>query len=94
MSATHDGGSTRVKQPQGAGGNPSTDDADTTAALCNTTQSTIKPEREPINMSIATGISPGMIRQHPQLDGVQLEIIGHLYGPALGIAGPGSGRHW
>ena len=33
-----------------------------------------------------------MIRQHPQLDAGQLEIIGHLDGPTLGIAGPGSGK--
>ena len=43
-------------------------------------------------MSVATGISPAIFRQHPQLDAGQLEIIGHLYGPALGIAGPGAGK--
>ena len=43
-------------------------------------------------MSVVTGISPDMIRQHPQLDAGQLEIIGHLDGPTLGIAGPGSGK--
>ena len=62
------------------------------AALCNTTQSTIQTEQETINMGVVTGISPGIFRQHPQLDAGQLEIIGHLDGPALGIAGPGAGK--
>ena len=38
------------------------------------------------------GVSPVISRLHPGLDAGQQELIGHLDGPTLGIAGPGSGK--
>ena len=38
------------------------------------------------------GVSPTIQRLHPGLDRGQLELIGHLEGPTLGIAGPGTGK--
>ena len=35
------------------------------------------------------GVAPAILRRHPGLDRGQLELIGHLEGPTLGIAGPG-----
>ena len=43
-------------------------------------------------MNYATEVDPGIRRLHPELDERQLELIGHLDGPLLGIAGPGSGK--
>ena len=38
------------------------------------------------------GIAPAILKLHPGLDQGQRELIGHLDGPTLGIAGPGSGK--
>ena len=38
------------------------------------------------------GIAPAILRRYPQLDPGQLELIGHLDGPTLGVAGPGAGK--
>ena len=38
------------------------------------------------------GIAPAILKLHPELDSGQRELIGHLDGPTLGIAGPGSGK--
>ena len=38
------------------------------------------------------GVAPAILRLHPGLDRGQLELIGHLDGPTLGIAGPGAGK--
>lgn len=43
-------------------------------------------------MKTATGVAPVMLSLHPQLDAGQLELIGHLDGPTLGVAGPGAGK--
>ena len=40
-------------------------------------------------MNYATEVDPAIRRLHPELDERQLELIGHLDGPLLGIAGPG-----
>ena len=37
-------------------------------------------------------VAPAILRLHPGLDWGQRELIGHLDGPTLGIAGPGSGK--
>ena len=37
-------------------------------------------------------IAPAILRRHPGLDQGQRELIGHLDGPTMGIAGPGSGK--
>ena len=41
--------------------------------------------------AIAT-IAPAILRSHPELDPGQQELIAHLDGPILGIAGPGAGK--
>ena len=43
-------------------------------------------------MSDKAGVAPVIRRRHPGLDQGQLELIGHLDGPARGIAGPGTGK--
>ena len=43
-------------------------------------------------MNDHTGIAPAILRLHPGLDPGQRELIGHLDGPTLGIAGPGAGK--
>lgn len=43
-------------------------------------------------MKNPAGISPAIARRHPGLDPGQRELISHLDGPTLGIAGPGSGK--
>ena len=45
-----------------------------------------------MNNNDAVGVAPTILRLHPGLDQGQLEIIGHLDGPTLGIAGPGAGK--
>ena len=52
------------------------------------------PNQESINMNNnnTVGVAPTILRLHPGLDQGQLEIIGHLDGPTLGIAGPGAGK--
>jgi len=47
---------------------------------------------ENIVMNDPAGIAPAILRLHPDLDPGQLELIGHLEGPTLGIAGPGAGK--
>ncbi len=37
-------------------------------------------------------IAPTIRRLHPELNDQQLDLIGHRYGPLLGIAGPGAGK--
>ena len=37
-------------------------------------------------------ISPVIRRLYPELDPGQLELIGHIAGPTLGVAGPGAGK--
>ena len=43
-------------------------------------------------MNDTTGVAPAILRLHPGLDEGQRELIGHLEGPTMGIAGPGSGK--
>ena len=43
-------------------------------------------------MSSANAIAPAILRLQPEADDRQLELIGHLEGPVLGIAGPGAGK--
>ena len=43
-------------------------------------------------MNDKAGVAPVIRRRHPGLDRGQLELIGHLDGPARGIAGPGTGK--
>ena len=43
-------------------------------------------------MNDTAGVMPAILRLYPELDRSQLELIGHLDGPALGIAGPGAGK--
>ena len=43
-------------------------------------------------MNNPAGIAPAILRLHPGLDPGQRELISHLDGPTLGIAGPGSGK--
>ena len=43
-------------------------------------------------MSNTTGVAPVIHRLYPRLNDGQLKIIGHTYGPILGIAGPGAGK--
>ena len=43
-------------------------------------------------MNDKSDVAPAILRLHPELDGGQRELIGHLDGPTLGIAGPGSGK--
>ena len=45
-----------------------------------------------MNMNDQAGVAPAILRLHPRLDRGQLELIGHLEGPTLGIAGPGAGK--
>ena len=48
--------------------------------------------RTNMNMNDHAGVAPAILRLHPRLDQGQLELIGHLEGPTLGIAGPGAGK--
>ena len=43
-------------------------------------------------MNDHTGIAPAILRLHPGLDRGQRELISHLDGATMGIAGPGSGK--
>ena len=43
-------------------------------------------------MKTTAGVAPVIMSLHPQLDAGQLELIGGLDGPTLGIAGPGAGK--
>ena len=43
-------------------------------------------------MNIARDIAPAILRCYPQLDPGQLELVAHLDGPTLGVAGPGAGK--
>ena len=45
-----------------------------------------------MNMNDQAGVAPAILRLHPSLDQGQLELIEHLEGPTLGIAGPGAGK--
>ena len=45
-----------------------------------------------MNMNDRAGVAPAILRLHPGLDQGQLELIGHLEGPTMGIAGPGTGK--
>ena len=45
-----------------------------------------------MNMNDQAGVAPAILRLHPRLDQGQLELIGHLEGPTMGIAGPGAGK--
>ena len=45
-----------------------------------------------MNMNDQAGVAPAILRLHPVLDQGQLELIGHLEGPTVGIAGPGTGK--
>ena len=48
--------------------------------------------RTNMNMNNPAGVAPAILRLHPRLDQRQLELIGHLEGPTVGIAGPGTGK--
>ena len=43
-------------------------------------------------MKTPTGVAPVILSLYPQLDAGQLELIGSLDGPTLGVAGPGAGK--
>ena len=43
-------------------------------------------------MKTPAGVAPVILSLYPQLDAGQLELIGHLDGPTLGVAGPGAGK--
>ena len=43
-------------------------------------------------MKTPAGVAPVILSLYPQLDAGQLELIGSLDGPTLGIAGPGAGK--
>ena len=43
-------------------------------------------------MKTPTGVAPAIMSVYPQLDAGQLELIGGLDGPTLGVAGPGAGK--
>ena len=43
-------------------------------------------------MNHRAGVAPAILRLHPSLNQGQLELIGNLEGPTMGIAGPGSGK--
>ena len=43
-------------------------------------------------MSKTAGVAPAILRQYPELDQGQLELVGHLDGPTQGVAGPGTGK--
>ena len=43
-------------------------------------------------MSKTAGVAPAILRQHPELNHGQLELVGHLDGPTRGVAGPGTGK--
>ena len=45
-----------------------------------------------MSMNDPAGVAPAILRLHPGLDQGQLELIGHLEAPTLGIAGPGTGK--
>ena len=45
-----------------------------------------------MNMNDPAGVAPAILQLHPGLDQGQLELIGHLEGPTMGIAGPGTGK--
>ncbi len=45
-----------------------------------------------MNMNDPAGVAPAILQLHPGLDQGQLGLIGHLEGPKLGIAGPGTGK--
>ena len=45
-----------------------------------------------MNLNDQAGVAPAILRLHPGLDHGQLELISHLEGPTLGIAGPGTGK--
>ena len=43
-------------------------------------------------MKTPAGVAPVILSLYPQLDAGQLELIGSLDGPTLGVAGPGAGK--
>ena len=43
-------------------------------------------------MKTPAGVAPVVLSLYPQLDAGQLELIGSLDGPTLGVAGPGAGK--
>ena len=43
-------------------------------------------------MRSALNVTPEILRRHPDLDRGQMELISHLDGPILGVAGPGTGK--
>ena len=43
-------------------------------------------------MKAEAGVAPAILQLHPRLDAGQLDLISHLEGPLLGIAGPGTGK--
>ena len=51
-----------------------------------------RSNQERTDMNDTMGVAPAILRRHPRLDPGQLELIGHLDGPTLGIAGPGAGK--
>ena len=50
------------------------------------------PTLERSIMRETTNVALPIVRLHPELDDRQRELIGHLEGPLLGIAGPGAGK--
>ena len=45
-----------------------------------------------MNMNDQAGVAPAILRLHPRLDQGQMELIGYLEDPTLGIAGHGAGK--
>ena len=43
-------------------------------------------------MKTHAGVAPVIMSLYPQLDAGQLELVGSLDGPTLGVAGPGAGK--
>ena len=43
-------------------------------------------------MKTPAGVAPVILSLYPRLDAGQLELIGSLDGPTLGVAGPGAGK--
>ena len=97
MDAHGDAGFPAASQARNAGDHP------TQQQICfGTDQAHPVPHPKPVdgstqvttnmNLNDPAGVAPAILRLHPGLDHGQLELISHLEGPTLGIAGPGTGK--